>query len=78
MPQWTMDYQWDVSISELLKKDFKGCIAEVVEAVDTAKAAKHLKHPAEISISSERIRQIVEPEGQLKLDIQRKRLLAAG
>jgi len=37
-----------------------------------------LKDLAQISVSRERLRQIVESEGQLVLDIQRKGLLAAG
>jgi hypothetical protein len=42
-----------------------------------AKASEHLKHLAQLSISYERLRQIVEAEGQLVLEAQRKGLLAA-
>ena len=42
-----------------------------------AKASKHLKHLAQLSVSYERLRQIVEVEGQLVLEVQRKGLLAA-
>jgi hypothetical protein len=42
-----------------------------------AKASEHLKHLAQLSVSYERLRQIVEAEGQLVLEVQRKGLLAA-
>lgn len=54
------------------------CCHTAVSQQGFAKAAKHLKHLAQISISRERLRQIVESEGQLTLDIQRKGLLGAG
>jgi len=41
------------------------------------KASEHLKHLAQLSVSYERLRQIVEVEGQLVLEVQRKGLLAA-
>jgi len=42
-----------------------------------AKSSEHLKDLAQLSISYERLRQIVEAEGQLLLEVQRKGLLAA-
>jgi len=54
------------------------CCRAAVSQHGFAGAAEHLKHLAQVSISRERLRQIVESEGQLVLDVQRKGLLAAG
>jgi hypothetical protein len=52
------------------------CRAAVIQQ-GFAKASEHLKHLAQLSVSYERLRQIVEFEGQLVLEVQRKELLAA-
>jgi hypothetical protein len=54
------------------------CCRAAVSQQGFAGAAEHLKHLAQVSISRERLRQIVESEGQLVLDVQRKGLLSAG
>ncbi len=53
------------------------CCRVAVSQQGFAKAAEHLKDLAQISVSRERLRQTVESEGQLVLDVQRKGLLAA-
>lgn len=53
------------------------CCRVVVSQQGFARAAEHLKQLAQVSISRERLRQIVESEGQLVLDVQRKGLLPA-
>lgn len=54
------------------------CCRAAVSQQGFAGAAEHLKHLAQVSISRERLRQIVESEGQLVLNIQQKGLLPAG
>lgn len=54
------------------------CCRVAISQQGFAKAAEHLHHLAQIRISKERLRVIVESEGQLVLNIQRKGLLAAG
>ena len=51
------------------------CCRVAISQQGFAKAAEHLKHLAQISISRERLREIVESEGQLVLDIQPRGLL---
>lgn len=51
------------------------CCRVAISRQGFARAAEHLKHLAQISVSKERLRVIVESEGQLVLDVQRKRLL---
>ncbi len=53
------------------------CCRVAVSQQGFAKASEHLKHLAQLSVSYERLRQIVESEGQLLLEVQRKGLLAA-
>lgn len=53
------------------------CCRVAVSQQGFGKASAHLKHLAQLSVSSERLRQIVESEGQLVLEVQRKGLLAA-
>ena len=53
------------------------CCRAAVSQQGFAKSSEHLKDLAQLSISYERLRQIVEAEGQLVLEVQRKRLLAA-
>jgi len=52
------------------------CCRVAVSQQGFAKASEHLKHLAQLSVSYERLRQIVEFEGQLVLEVQRKGLLA--
>jgi len=54
------------------------CCTVAITQQGFAKASEHLKELAQISISHERLRQIVESEGQLVLDVQQKGLLSAG
>lgn len=54
------------------------CCRAAISQQGFAKATEHLDHLAQIRISKERLRVIVESEGQLVLKIQRKGLLAAG
>ncbi len=54
------------------------CCRAAVSQQGFAGAAEHLKHLAQVIISRERLRQIVESEGQLVLDVQEKGLLSAG
>ncbi len=54
------------------------CCRVAISQQGFAKAAEHLHHLAQIRISKEHLRVIVESEGQLVLNIQRKGLLAAG
>jgi hypothetical protein len=53
------------------------CCTVAITQQGFAKASEHLNELAQISISRERLRQIVESEGQLVLDVQRKGLLGA-
>ena len=53
------------------------CCRAAVSQQGFAKSSEHLKDLSQLSISYERLRQIVEAEGQLVLEVQRKRLLAA-
>jgi hypothetical protein len=53
------------------------CCRAAVSQQGFAKASEHLKHLAQLSVSYERLRQVVESEGQLVLEVQRKGLLSA-
>jgi hypothetical protein len=57
-------------LKELLKKDFEDCIAEVVEAIDTAKAGSIIDDSEEpVRIATGKLRQkIFEKALQMKLD----------
>jgi len=60
----------DRKLKELLKKDFEDCIAEVVEAIDTAKAGSIIDDSEEpVRIATGKLRQkIFEKALQMKLD----------
>jgi hypothetical protein len=60
----------DRKLKELLKKDFEDCIAEVVEAIDTAKAGSIIDDSEEpVRIATGKLRQkIFEKALQLKVD----------
>ena len=60
----------DRKLKELLKKDFEDCIAEVVEAIDSAKAGSIIDDSEEpVRIATGRLRQkIFEKALQMKLD----------
>ena len=60
----------DRKLKELLKKDFEDCIAEVVEAIDTAKAGSIIDDSEEpVRIAAGKLRQkIFEKALQMKLD----------
>ena len=53
------------------------CCRAAISQQGFAKSSEHLKDLAQLSISYERLRQIVEAEGQLLLEVQRKGLLAS-
>jgi hypothetical protein len=53
------------------------CCRAAVSQQGFAKASEHLKDLAQLSVSYERLRQVVESEGQLVLEVQRKGLLSA-
>lgn len=57
-------------LKELLKKDFEHCVAEVVEAIDTAKAGSIIDDSEEpVRIATGKLRQkIFEKALQMKLD----------
>jgi hypothetical protein len=57
-------------LKELLKKDFEDCIAEVVEAIDTAKAGSIIDDSEEpVRIATGKLRQkIFEKALQMKID----------
>jgi len=57
-------------LKELLKKDFEDCIAEVVEAVDTAKAGSIINDSEEpVRIATAKLRQKVFQKAlQMKMD----------
>ena len=57
-------------LKELLKKDFEDCIAEVVEAVDTAKAGSIIDDSEEpVRIATAKLRQKVFQKAlQMKMD----------
>jgi hypothetical protein len=55
----------------------KMCCRVAISQQGFAKSSEHLKDLAQLSISYERLRQIVEAEGQLVLKIQHKGLLAS-
>lgn len=52
------------------------CCTAAISQQGFAKASGHLKHLAQLSVSRELLRQIVESEGQLALEVQRKGLLS--
>jgi hypothetical protein len=60
----------DRKLKELLKKDFEDCIAEVVEAIDLAKAGSIIDDSEEpVRIATGKLRQkIFEKALQMKLD----------
>ena len=60
----------DGKLKELLKKDFEDCIAEVVEAIDTAKAGSIIDESEEpVRIATGKLRQkIFEKALQMKMD----------
>jgi hypothetical protein len=60
----------DRKLKELLKKDFEDCIAEVVEAIDTAKAGSIINDSEEpVRIATGKLRQkIFEKALQMKMD----------
>ena len=60
----------DRKLKELLKEDFEDCIAEVVEAIDTAKAGSIIDDSEEpVRIATGKLRQkIFEKALQMKLD----------
>ena len=60
----------DGKLKELLKKDFEDCIAEVIEAIDTAKAGSIIDDSEEpVRIATGKLRQkIFEKALQMKLD----------
>ena len=60
----------DRKLKELLKKDFEDCIAEVVEAIDTAKAGSIIDNSEEpVRIATGKLRQkIFEKALQMKMD----------
>ena len=60
----------DRKLKELLKKDFEDCIAEVVEAIDTAKAGSIIDGSEEpVRVATGKLRQkIFEKALQMKLD----------
>jgi len=60
----------DKKLKELLKKDFEDCIAEVVEAIDTAKAGSIIDDSEEpVRIATGKLRQkVFEKALQMKLD----------
>ena len=60
----------DRKLKELLKKDFDDCIAEVVEAIDTAKAGSIIDDSEEpVRIATCKLRQkIFEKALQMKMD----------
>ena len=60
----------DRKLKELLKKDFEDCIAEVIEAIDTAKAGSIIDDSEEpVRIATGKLRQkIFEKALQMKLD----------
>jgi len=53
------------------------CCRVAISQQGFVKSSEHLKDLAQLSISSERLRQIVEAEGGLVLEVQRKGLLSA-
>ena len=60
----------DSKLKELLKKDFEDCIAEVVEAIDTAQAGSIIDDSEEpVRIATGKLRQkIFEKALQMKVD----------
>ena len=60
----------DRKLKELLEKDFEDCIAEVVEAIDTAKAGSIIDDSEEpVRIATGKLRQkIFEKALQMKVD----------
>jgi hypothetical protein len=60
----------DKKLKELLKEDFEDCIAEVVEAIDTAKAGSIIDDSEEpVRIATGKLRQkIFEKALQMKVD----------
>ncbi len=60
----------DRKLKELLKKDFEDCIAEVVEAIDTAKAGSIVDDSEEpVRVATGKLRQkIFEKALQMKMD----------
>jgi len=60
----------DGKLKELLKKDFEDCIAEVVEAIDTAKSGSIIDDSEEpVRIATGKLRQkIFEKALQMKTD----------
>ena len=60
----------DRKLQELLKKDFEDCIAEVVEAIDSAEAGSIIDDSEEpVRIATGKLRQkIFEKALQMKLD----------
>jgi hypothetical protein len=60
----------DEKLKELLKKDFEDCIAEVIEAIDTAKAGSIIDDSEEpVRIATGKLRQkIFEKALQMKVD----------
>ena len=60
----------DRKLKELLKKDFEDCIAEVVEAIDVAKAGSIIDDSEEpVRIATGKLRQkIFEKALQMKMD----------
>ena len=60
----------DRKLKELLKKDFEDCVAEVVEAIDSAEAGSIIDDSEElVRISTGKLRQkIFEKALQLKVD----------
>ena len=53
------------------------CCRVAVSQQGFARSSEHLKHLAQLCVSHERLRQIVESEGQLVLEVQRKGFLSA-
>jgi hypothetical protein len=60
----------DGKLKELLKKDFEDCIADVIEAIDTAKAGSIIDESEEpVRIATGKLRQkIFEKALQMKMD----------
>ena len=60
----------DGKLKELLKKDFEDCIAEVIEAIDTAKAGSIIDDSEEpVRTATGKLRQkIFEKALQMKMD----------
>jgi hypothetical protein len=60
----------DKKLKELLKEDFEDCIAEVVEAIDTAKSGSIIDDSEEpVRIATGKLRQkIFEKALQMKVD----------